>query len=108
MIVVLSAASGEVERELLAGIEEEGVPYSVAPAGPGADTAELARRAAMASPLRVGVAIGPGGDICVQHAQLSDPLPEMSSGVRPDAATARMLGHNAARIVVGLPLKPDN
>ncbi|MCP3812019.1 glycerol dehydratase reactivase beta/small subunit family protein [Mycobacteriaceae bacterium Msp059] len=48
------------------------------------------------------------GEVCVQHAKLSDPLPELSSGSNPDAAAGRVLGHNAARIVVGLPLKPDD
>ncbi|MGV0741301.1 glycerol dehydratase reactivase beta/small subunit family protein [Mycolicibacterium sp. XJ870] len=106
VIVVLSVAGGEVEREVLAGIEEEGVPYSVQPGDPDGAAAHLARQAALRSPLRVGVGIDARGDVCVHHDQLADPLPELDSRTA-DAHTARTLGHNAARIVIGLPLKPD-
>ncbi|WP_235654157.1 glycerol dehydratase reactivase beta/small subunit family protein [Mycolicibacterium houstonense] len=107
-IVVLSAGSRAVERDVLAGIEEEGVPYLLAPGDAEVPAAELARRAALRSPLHVGVGVGTAGDVCVQHAKLSDPLPELCSGEGADAVAARVLGHNAARIVVGVPLKPDD
>lgn len=107
VIVVLSAGDGPLLREVLAGIEEEGVPYSVH-ADP--DTAvvtatDLARRAALRSPLHVGVGVGPSGDVCVHHDKLAEPVPELGAATA-NLDIARTLGHNAARIVVGLPLKP--
>lgn len=107
-IVVVSAGSCEVERDVLAGIEEEGVPYLLVAGDAEVPAAELARRAALRSPLHVGVGVDAKGEVCVQHAKLADPLPELSSGGTADAAAGRQLGHNAARIVVGVPLKPDD
>ncbi|WP_441961734.1 glycerol dehydratase reactivase beta/small subunit family protein [Mycolicibacterium houstonense] len=109
-IVVLSAGGRGrgVERNVLAGIEEEGVPYLLVPDDGELPAAVLARRAALRSPLHVGVGVSSRGEVCVQHAKLSDPLPELSSGESADAVAARVLGHNAARIVVGVPLKPDD
>lgn len=106
VIVVLSDGAGPPVREVLAGIEEEGVPSSaqpVADADRGIAAADLAVRAAMQSPLQVGVGVSAAGDICVCHAKLAQPVFELTAG-SPDAA-ARTMGHNAARIVAGLPLK---
>ena len=108
VIVVLGAGAEAIRREVLAGIEEEGVPYRVdPPQPPDTDTSarDLAMRAAQRSPLQVGVGIGAGGDACVHHAQLAEYLSELAI-VGGDLGAARALGHNAARIVVGLPLKP--
>ncbi|WP_234820509.1 glycerol dehydratase reactivase beta/small subunit family protein [Mycolicibacterium goodii] len=110
VIVVLAPVAGEgaaITRDVLAGIEEEGVPYTVVEAADDVSAPDLARRAAMRSPLQVGVGIGPSGGVCVHHDMLVDPLPELTSAGPPEPGTARMLGHNAARIVIGLPLKPD-
>ncbi|WP_235676807.1 glycerol dehydratase reactivase beta/small subunit family protein [Mycolicibacterium porcinum] len=107
-IVVLSAGGRDVERNVLAGIEEEGVPYLLVPGDAQVPAAELARRAALRSPLHVGVGVGARGEVCVQHAKLSDPLPELSSGGSAGHVAVRRLGHNAARIVAGVPLKPDD
>lgn len=106
MIVVLAADGGSVMREVLAGIEEEGVPAAAPPvdgADRGVSAADLAQRAAMLSPLQVGVGIGAPGDIRVCHAKLGQPVFGLPAGSSPSAA--RTMGHNAARIVAGLPLK---
>lgn len=109
MIVVLSAG-GPLEREVVAGIEEEGVPSAVQ-AVPGGDiesalcATDLAVSAAQRSTLQVGVGVGEAGDVCVHHARLAEPLADLTSGSATGRETARALGHNAARIVVGLPLK---
>ena len=55
----------------------------------------------------VGVGIDARGHVCVQHDKLPVPLSELSSDGPADALTARILGHNAARIVVGIPLRTE-
>lgn len=102
-VVVLSVGAGPIEDAVLAGIEEEGVPHAVVRVGHGAAT-ELAQLAAVRSPLDVGVGVDDLGGVCVHAEMLPEPLPELTSSAA-DRAAARALGHNAARIVVGLPLK---
>jgi hypothetical protein len=106
VIVVIGSGPAGVVRELLAGIEEEGVPYAELPVSDAevdSATVDLAIRAARRSPLQVGVGIGPAGDICVCHAKVAEPIFELPAGSA--GAAARTLGHNAARMVVGLPLR---
>ncbi|AKS35631.1 pduH protein [Mycolicibacterium goodii] len=107
MVFAQVGAPDAVTRDVLAGMEEEGVPYTLETVADSGSAPELARQAAMRSPLQVGVGMGASGVVCVHHNMLVDPLPELSSAGPADRDTARMLGHNAARIVVGLPLKPD-
>jgi len=103
-ILVLSIAEGPLEKEVLAGIEEEGVPSVVDRPQDGREAVEMATLAAGRSSLSVGVGIDADGRICVQHDKLASPLDELvsSAGAGPDEA--RVLGHNAARMVVGIPL----
>ncbi|BBZ26938.1 pduH protein [Mycolicibacterium madagascariense] len=103
-ILVLSCADGPVERAVLAGIEEEGVPAVVERPRRPVAAPELAVAAAGRSSLSVGVGIDADGGVCVQHDKLPAPLPELVSTGPADAAVARVLGHDAARIVVGIPL----
>ncbi len=106
-VIVVLSAGGPLEREVAAGIEEEGVPYAVH-AAHGAESmpraTDLAIEAARRSTLQVGVGVGESGDVCVHHAKLAGTLADLTSD-SAGRATARALGHNAARIVVGLPLK---
>ena len=106
-ILVISARADAVEREVLAGIEEEGVPYLVESPQDGDCARALAVRAAARSSLSVGVGIDRTGRVCVQHQKLVDQLPELSSAGAADAGRARLLGHVAARIVVGIPLPAE-
>lgn len=107
VIVVLAAAGAQqTVRAVLAGIEEEGVPSVAEPvADPDRDAAaaHLAKRAAARSPLQVGVGVGGDASVSVCHAKLADPVFELAAGSATGAA--RTVGHNAARIVTGLPLK---
>lgn len=106
-ILVLSYGDGKLESEVLAGIEEEGVP-SVVERPRGVDDAlMLAGLAAERSSLSVGVGIDSAGRVCVQHDKLAEPLVELTSVAGAEASVARMLGHNAARIVVGIPLRTE-
>lgn len=104
-VVVLCAAPTASAREVLAGIEEEGVPHSVHTVdGDGQDAVTLAHRAARLSPLDVGVGVDEHGRVCVHHTKLPAASPVELSTRAP--GEARRLGHNAARVVVGIPLKP--
>lgn len=106
-ILVLSSAAGRVEDEVLAGLEEEGVPSVVDRPRHDEDARALACRAAGRSSLSVGVGIDAKGRVCVQHDKLAEPLDELSTTDTADPTTARILGHNAARIVVGIPLRTE-
>lgn len=102
---MLSCTDGQVVDEVLAGIEEEGVPAVVErPRTPG-DAMALARTAAGRSSLSVGVGIAVDGQVSVHHDKLPSPLAELASDGPAESDTARVLGHNAARIVVGIPLR---
>ncbi len=97
-------------REVLAGMEEEAVPAVVETArAPGAghpaqDCVDLAERAAERSVLEVGVGIA-GDGVCLTHRALPPraPLEHLAAPVGLDRA--RRLGHDAARLVTGFPLK---
>ncbi|HSK61462.1 MAG TPA: glycerol dehydratase reactivase beta/small subunit family protein [Actinomycetospora sp.] len=106
--VVLVAAAGTfpaaVLRELRAGLEEEGVPHELRPGHDDEpDPTALAHRVARDSPLEVGVGLTERG-IAVHHGKLPAGLPV---AVDPDvtAEVARRMGHDAARVVTGIPLK---
>ena len=85
--------------QIAAGLEEEGVPFRVEEGGGSAT--ELAYAAAQASDLDVGVGVGAAGDVCVHQAKLPPGSPALSGP--PEAA--RTMGHNAARLVKGIPFK---
>ena len=106
-ILVLSCVAGPVESEVLAGMEEEGVPSVVERPRHDADAVALARSAAGRSSLGVGVGIDADGRVCVHHDKLADPLPELCSPGVAEPDVARILGHNAARVVVGIPLRAE-
>ncbi|MDV3127459.1 glycerol dehydratase reactivase beta/small subunit family protein [Mycobacterium sp. 21AC1] len=106
-ILVLSCRGGAVENEVLAGIEEEGVPCVVDRPRGDEDADTLGRLAAVRSSLSVGVGIDGHGRVSVHHEKLAESLPGLSSARPADLKLARMLGHNAARIVVGIPLRTE-
>jgi len=104
-ILVLSAAEAGTETEVLAGIEEEGVPYILERATSDQSAVELARRAAQRSSLEVGVGADHEGRVAIMHAKLPESVAGLFSETRATPAVARVAGHNAARIVVGIPLR---
>ncbi|CAN5306088.1 glycerol dehydratase reactivase beta/small subunit family protein [soil metagenome] len=107
-ILVLSSSGGAIENELLAGIEEEGVPCLVERPRGDEDANTLGRLAADRSSLSVGVGIDGSGRVAVAHQKLAQSPPGLSTDGPADLRSARMLGHNAARIVVGIPLRTDD
>ncbi|OLT44236.1 hypothetical protein BJF85_20315 [Saccharomonospora sp. CUA-673] len=112
---------GAVARDVCAGLEEEGVPVVVEGAvvesavaeggrsgeeatGDGGNAVSLAFAAAQASSLGVGIGIATGvagNAVCVHHAKRPAARPVLTA----DPTQARWCGHNAARLVVGLPFK---
>lgn len=81
-------------------MEEEGVPARIVtvPDGP---AVSLAYAAAQASNLDVGVGIDSSGNISVHHAK----MPHDEAALNGSPSTARVMGHNAARLVSGTPFK---
>jgi hypothetical protein len=98
-VIVALLAAAEIEKELAAGFEEEGVPLRCEP-GSG-EPLVLAREAARRSPLGLGI----GGDarllVLALAAAPSRPYLEASS------ADARRFGHAAARVAAHRPLPDD-
>lgn len=109
-------------REITAGLEEEGVPYRIengrtgdavenGRAGDAVENGrtggarELAFAAARASTLGVGVGVDAAGNICVHHAKLPPDAPALAGTASDARGIARTMGHNAARLVVGIPFK---
>ena len=105
-VVVLGTSRPEpserVLREVRAGLEEEGVPFDVRRYEQ-TDPCALAHEAARDSPLDVGVGLT-DEVLCVHHAKLPREHAVCSESTATEGS-ARRLGHDAARIVTGLPLK---
>lgn len=100
---VAVAGTGPLVREVLAGLEEEGVPALAVGTLPG-DAPTAGEQAARRAPLQVGVAVE-AERLCLAHAKF--PPGHLVQDQRgATAADARRLGHNAARIVVSVPLRP--
>lgn len=104
-IQVRSAVGSDTEREVLAGIEEEGVPYVVTRPRTAGSADDLAREAARRSSLDVGVGIDAEGRVSVAHELLREPVAGLVSNGAATTSFARSAGHNAARIVCGIPLR---
>ncbi|MEN3751877.1 glycerol dehydratase reactivase beta/small subunit family protein [Mangrovibacter yixingensis] len=104
-IVVLGSHTTETHwQEVLWGIEEEGIPWVWYPAPDENLLAEFAWQAASQSPLRVGIGCDPQQLLVhYQHLDAATPLFRLLTTDSP--AEARRTGHNAARLVKGLPFK---
>lgn len=86
------------------GAEEEGVPCRVT-AGEGATATELAYAAARQSRLGVGVGIT-AGEVALHEQHMPAGRPVLALELRGDEpGRCRLIGGNAARIVVHLPLR---
>lgn len=92
-------------REVLAGIEEEGVPCRIQPSNSGS-TVELAYYCAQESPLGVGIAVGQSGDVAVHYNRLLEEEPLFYLSSREGNQNAwRTMGSHGARLVKGIPFK---
>jgi hypothetical protein len=102
-----STSVDSIESVLL-GLEEEGIPFEIREAENGS-VQELAKQAANASPLNVGMAVGRHGEIGLHNRELPAGMPLfLLSGSDLHPRDLRCLGMNAARLVKGQPLvSPD-
>ena len=98
----LAADDLDCARKLDAGMEEEGIPARLVTV-PDGSAVSLAYAAAQASNLDVGVGIDSRGNISVHHAK----MPRDEAALNGPSSTARVMGHNAARLVSGTPFKLD-
>lgn len=106
MIWVTPHAQAERKlREVQAGIEEEGVPYTLFSCDE-TDAVALAYQGAAQSQLGVGVGIGETA-ICVHFAKLPADQPLFVSEQADQVNEWRRCGYNAARLVKGIPFKMD-
>lgn len=89
-------------REILLGMEEEGVPYLVQPSDE-LNPLVLAHEASLCS--RLGVGMGVSLDyVVITTEKLPPDRPYIADELNHNAATDRSLGANAARMVKRLPL----
>ncbi|MCC5910638.1 MAG: glycerol dehydratase reactivase beta/small subunit family protein [Clostridiaceae bacterium] len=91
-------------NEVLWGIEEEGVPYSIGTLDK-EKAIELSYDAAMTSPLEVGVGFGEDGYVTLHSSKLKQDKPLLRFNFKEEPHKMRALGVNAARLVKGIPFK---
>ena len=104
-ILTAGSASAGILNPVLWGLEEEGIPFELQPAAEQA-AVSLAKRAADASALGVGVGIHDGEQtVVLHHRDLPAERPLFSlSAAQLQALPLRVLGMNAARLAKGQPL----
>ncbi|MED0678088.1 glycerol dehydratase reactivase beta/small subunit family protein [Aneurinibacillus thermoaerophilus] len=87
--------------EVCTGLEEEGVPFLCLCVAEAEEKAEkLGRRAALMSPLQVGIGVDADGGCAICHEKLA----QHPSYITTPPGNGRIAGQNAARLVKGLPL----
>lgn len=91
-------------RDVLLGIEEEGVPFQVC-TDENHSAIDLSYQACLASPLGVGVGIDDNENACVHYVSLEKNNPLFCANLTDGNVNFRALGSNAARLVKGLPFK---
>lgn len=99
---------GEVDdgvlRELLLGIEEEGVPVMIHRC-PEPNPVKLAHQAAEESVLTIGIGTGLGF-VVVTTSHLDEQHPYLAYRLGETAEADRVIGGNVARLAKRLPLRP--
>ncbi len=92
-----------IVKQVLLGIEEEGLPYSLVEKDSN-DSVEMAYKAAEASHLGVGIGMG-DSEIVLQYIKLKENEPLFRVPLKDDEETLRAIGSNAARLVKRMPFK---
>jgi hypothetical protein len=103
-------ADESLYKWIAVGAEEEGIPCRLEPDDATDDTnvATLAHTAAQNSRLDVGIGLA-AGQVAVQERHMPAERPVIISKVQEDHArqVCRLAGANAARLVIGKPLRLD-
>lgn len=110
--ILISMESSELPKiwqEVLFGIEEEGIPYQLLTENTADDVILRAYSAAQTSALAVGMACT-NNKMIVHHKNLPEqqPLFNMEASELTDKVALRALGNNAARLIKGIPFKPES
>lgn len=110
---ILVSLAREVDESLYkwvaVGAEEEGIPCRMATAeeADGTDVAALSYAAAQNSRLSVGIGVV-SGQVAVHERHMPAAQPVITSSVEDHAErVCRSAGSNAARLVIGVPLRLD-
>lgn len=104
-VLAAAACDRALCQEVLWGLEEEAVPGRVLPPERG-DAGALARAAALASPLGLGIGLDVRGGCVLWHAGMPErPLLHAAGPLTP--AQARLAGCAAARLAKRRPLPLD-
>lgn len=106
--IVISALGDclSVWREVLLGIEEEGIPFVIQRHEPG-DIIQCAWQAARQSPLLVGIACDTE-TLVVHYKNLPTSAPLFTLTYHQNSLDRRSTGNNAARLVKGIPFRDLN
>ncbi|RKQ29290.1 dehydratase medium subunit [Oceanobacillus halophilus] len=105
MQILVSHSIGEGQiMELLYGMEEEEVPFTVQRLKE--DTAiQLGYQAACSSRLGVGIGVGSDYSVILHYEKLLKEEPLFQMNILDHSLSLRALGANAARLVKGMPFK---
>lgn len=95
-----------VWKEVLLGIEEEGIPFVIQHQAAG-EVAQSAWQAARMSPLLVGIACNEE-TLVVHYKNLPTSAPLFTLTYRQNSLDRRSTGNNAARLVKGIPFRDLN
>ncbi len=101
LVYVQEGLSEAVIRDILLGIEEEGIPYRVS-AFPETNANSLGHRAALDSRLDVGIGLSAEGGCSLHHAKIDQDHPVLRLGRHH--SDLRNIGTNSARLVKGIPM----
>ena len=93
-------------REVIAGIEEEGIPFVIQHQAAG-EVVQSAWQAARMSPLLVGIACNEE-TLVVHYKNLPTSAPLFTLTYRQNSLDRRSTGNNAARLVKGIPFRDLN
>ena len=103
IVIAVTDECSEQWRDVLLGIEEEGIPFVLQPQT-GGDLIHHAWQAAQRSPLQVGIACD-RERLIVNYKNLPASTPLFSLMYHQNRLARRNTGNNAARLVKGIPFR---